>query len=317
MAIKMKRIHETLYALGTLGFIFFIGAAHPAHAGATQWIDIEVVNGHLVVNSEVAGITGRSIIDTGAVGTAINGRFVKAAGLSLKNGRDIEVAGVVANERRPTYQVVEAEIFETPLNFKNVPDLNIGPPELQLLVGADFLNGYVVQFDYPNERMRLISRDSINLKKLKNIKSKRNPDDGSTLVRVLLNDNKKSWLLLDTGATGGLVVSRKLADRMDWIDTYETQTNQIAGVISTASMEHFRVPSVQLGPFNIENVLVSMPAEGEKMELFGREQARNLGQRRNAADGILGYDILKHFIVTVDYGKGYVHLSPGQMDAVD
>lgn len=311
----MSRILEKLYAVTTIGLFLFITAAHPAHAGATQWIDIEVVGGHLVVASEVGGVTGWSIIDTGATGTAINGRFVTAAGLTLKSGREIRIAGVVANERRPTYQDVEAKIFETPLTFKNVPELNLGSPDLQLLVGADFLNGYVIQFDYPNERMRLVSRDSINLKKLKNIKSKRNPESGSTLVRVLLNDNKKSWLILDTGATGGLVVSRNLAHRMDWINTYETETDQIAGVISTASMEHFRVPSLQLGPFNIENVLVSMPTEGEKMELFERERAMNSRlKRRNAADGVLGYDVLKHFIVTVDYGKGYVHLSPGEAE---
>lgn len=288
-------------------------ATKPAYAGVTQWIDIEIVNGHIFIKSEIASVTGRSMIDTGAMSTAINSRFIAASGLTLKEGREVQVSGVVSTEMRPTYRNLDTVMFETPLKFAKVMSLNLGPPELQLLIGADFLNGYVIQFDYPNERMRLISRDSIELKKLKNVTSKRSRDSGGILVRVGFGGKKKTWLLLDTGANAGLVVSRTTAERMDWMDAFETTTTRIGGAISTTTMENFRIPSVQFGPFNIENVLVSMPTEGSKLAMFERERMRGSRlMRKNASDGILGYDVLKHFIVTVDYGKGYVHLSPGE-----
>lgn len=314
----MKRFLQMMHAIFTLMCLLAFSTSHTAQAAATPWIDIQVVRGHLIVASEIGGIAGHSIIDTGAMSTAINGRFVKSAGLTLKRGRDVKVSGVVSTELRPSYRNVETVMFDTPLKFANVLDVNLGSPDTQLLIGADFLNGYVIQFDYPNERMRLISRDSIELKKLKNVKSKRSRDDGSILVRVLFDTDKKSWLTLDTGASGSILADRRLAHRMDWIGTYETEVNRIAGVISTTTLENFRIPSMQLGPFNIENVLVSIPMEGEKMVLFERETSgASRLMRRNAADGILGYEILKHFIVTVDYGKGYVHLSPGEKIAAD
>ncbi|MEM7763593.1 MAG: pepsin/retropepsin-like aspartic protease family protein [Pseudomonadota bacterium] len=308
----MKNFQNAVYVMIATSFAAATFVALPAHAGATPWIDIEVSNGMLVIPSEVGGVKGRSIIDTGASGSAINGRFVKARDLEFKDGRDIRIQGVAEVQERTTYRSVDAMLFETPLTFKNIVDLNLGAPDLQLLIGADFLSGYVIQFDYPNERMRLISRDSIELKKLKNIKSKRSRESGSTLVQLKLNGKIKSWLTLDTGANGGLVISRQLAHRLDWVDQFDTELGRVGGVNSTAVMEHFRVPAVQIGPFEIANAAVSIPAENEDMAMFDRSRASGSRLReRSASDGLLGYDILKHFIVTVDYGKGYVHLSPG------
>lgn len=307
----MRRYHQGLFFVSLL--MMLGGFSSPAHAGATAWIDIEVVDGLLWIESEVGGLPGRSIIDTGASVTAINEQFVKSSGLSFKEGRDTTIVGAVSQEERPTFLDVDTVMFETPLKFAKVVDLNLGPPEIQLLLGANFLDGYVIQFDYPNERMRLISRDSINLKKLKNIKSKKGRDTDGVLVRLALDGNKKSWLLLDTGASMGLVVSRRIAHRMDWAGKYQTQESRTVGVNSETTMQNFRVPSVQIGPYSVENVLVSIPQADDEMKLFERNQASTSRlNRRNEMDGVLGYDVLKHFVVTVDYGKGYVHLGPSE-----
>lgn len=53
-----------------------IFAFKPVQAGVTEWMDIQVVDGHLLVATEVAGVPGFSILDTGATATAINGAFV-------------------------------------------------------------------------------------------------------------------------------------------------------------------------------------------------------------------------------------------------
>ena len=33
-------------------------------------------------------------------------------------------------------------------------------------------------------------------------------------------------------------------------------------------------------------------------------------RRRQKAEGSLGYDVLKHFVVTINYKEGYVHIEP-------
>jgi len=161
--------------------------------------------------------------------------------------------------------------------------------------------------------MRLITRDTVDLKAIKNVEAKKNRYGRSLLVRVNLDDDTKAWLLMDTGSTGGILIERDLARRLDWIDTYPSEDGVSSGVISSGAMEYFKVPSIQVGPFEIENVLVSIPADGESPKFFetitptGTKMAR-----RNTSDGILGYDILQHFVVTIDYDRSHVHFYPGE-----
>lgn len=293
--------------------LFIINSVQPAHAGATEWMDLRVVDGYLVIDTEVAGIAGRSIVDTGAQITAINGKFLESEGLSFKTGRKVTIEGVFSKGDRNTYRKVPTTIFGAPVTFSRLVDLDLGPPDMQLLLGADFLDNYIFQFDYTNERLRLITRDGVDLKALKNVDTKKDRDSGSLLVRVKLEEDANAWLMMDTGANGGILIDRTLARRLDWIETYASEDGMASGAISSSKLESFRVPSIQVGPFGIENVLVSIPARGESPEYF--EKVTPTGTRmarRNASDGLLGYDILKHFVVTIDYGRGYVHFYPGE-----
>ena len=70
---------------------------------------------------------------------------------------------------------------------------------------------------------------------------------------------------------------------------------------------------ITVGPYELENVLVSIPAAGQDPELF--EKTTEIGTRissRQASAGLLGYEILQHFVVTVDYHRGHVHFYPGE-----
>jgi len=295
-----------------------ISSVQPAHAGMTEWMDIRVVNGFLVVETEVSGIAGLSIIDTGAQANAINSQFLESSGLEFKKDRKVTIEGVFGKEKRSTYREVPATIFGAPVTFTRLVDLDLGAPDIQLFLGAGFLDSYIFQFDYANERMRLITRDSVDLKAIKNVDAKTDGQGGSMLVRVGLDEDTRAWLLMDTGSNGGILLDRDLARRLDWIDTYPKVDGVSSGAISSGQMEYFRVPSIQVGPFEIENVLVSIPAPGESPEFF--ETSTRTGSRlasRKSSAGLLGYDILKHFVVTIDYDRGHVHFYPGEKLTAD
>lgn len=309
----MGRLAHRGCAFAACLYFSLICSVPTAHAGATEWMDIRIVDGFLLVETEVAGIKGLSIIDTGAQLESINARFVESAELSLKKDRKLIVEGVFEKKKRSSYREVPATVFGSQVTFTRLVELDLGPPEIQLLLGANFVDNYIFQFDYVNERMRLINRDSLDLKSIRNVDARLDRGNNSLLVRVGLEEDARAWLQMDTGSTGGILISRNLASQLDWLDTYPRAAGEAAGAISSGAMEYFRVPLVTVGPFELENVLVSVPAPGENPELF--EAPAETGTRiasRSTSAGLLGYDILKHFIVTIDYDRGHVHFYPGE-----
>ncbi|MEC7419275.1 MAG: hypothetical protein VX659_04375 [Pseudomonadota bacterium] len=201
--------------------------------------------------------------------------------------------------------------FDTEL--QDVADLNLGRPELQLILGAGFLRQFIVQFDYPNQRMRLSTRDMADMKKLSNVKSKPDQETGSVLAKVRLNDEHNTWLMVGTGATGSTLLDRGIATKRGWLNKFPNEVVLGRGVISAGQLERFRLPSLKIGDFEIADTLVSVPAAGKKLELFRKETrtGSNLKRIRSKSKGILGYDVLKHFVVTIDYRIGKIHLEPG------
>jgi hypothetical protein len=287
--------------------------APSAFAGATEWVNMRIVEGQLFVETEIAGITGYSLIDTGAEVNAVNGGFLASANLEYDKGRFVEIAGIFGTERRDTYKEIPVKVFGSNVNFHDLVDLELGVPDVQMILGASFLERFIFQFDYPHQRLRLITRDSIDLKKLKNVDSKRDRYGGAPLVKVGLSDKVDVWLVMDTGANGGIMIDRDLARRMDWLDSADKVQGKVSGVHSSGDMEHFTVPGIFFGPVELANVLVTIPASGQSMTLF--EKYAPLGTRiarGGKARGLLGYDVLKHFVVTVDYKTGYVHIHVGE-----
>lgn len=287
-----------------------------AYGGATEWVNIKVANGHLFVETEIAGLPGYSLIDTGAQVNAINGAFLASANLDFDKGRFVEIAGIFGTERRDTYKEVPVRIFGSTISFHDLVDLDLGAPDVQMILGASFLERFIFQFDYPNQRLRLITRDSIDLKKLKNVDSKRDRNGGSPLVKVGLGKKIDEWLVMDTGANGGILIDRDLARRLDWLDDSDRIQGNMRGVHSSGDMEYFTVPSIVFGPVELADVLVTIPAPGQTVTLF--EKYAPLGTRiarGGKAKGLLGYDVLKHFVVTVDYKTGYVHIHAGGQSA--
>ena len=303
------KLHKLLPVLCVLTLIYMPA---PSHAGATRWIPIKVENGAFLIETRIAGIDGYSIIDTGATINGINRRFIRANGLDLGPHRSINIKGVYGTARHPLYNEVNANLFSFDTKLKRVAELSLGPPDLQLILGAGFLSQFIVQFDYLNKRMRLLTRDTVDLKKISNVKSKMDNDLGGVIAKVSLNNEHDTWLIIDTGATGSTLFDRAIAAKRNWLDKFPRKVVQSFGVNSTGLVEQFRLPSLKIGEFEIADALVSIPAEGEKLEMFRREKrtGSNLTRTRGKSKGLLGYDVLKHFVLTIDYRIGKIHLEP-------
>lgn len=292
----------------TLALLFALPGL--ALANADGWIDLELRGGHLYIPSTVAGIPGRTMIDTGAQINALNQHFVKAHDLQLHRTGKMKITGVFRTQERPVYSDVPVNLFGADMEFRDIVEIDLGAPERQLLLGAGFLHLYIFQFDYPNRRMRALSRDAVDLKKLSNVESKRDAGGGSPLVRVNLNGEQKVWLVMDTGSSGGIHLERRFALKHNWLDRFGASDAVSKGANASARTERFNLPEMTIGPFELGSPIVTVPAEGEDMAMFQRRSrtGTHMRKRRGSAQGLLGYDILKHFVVTVDYKRGHVHL---------
>ncbi len=279
-------------------------------AGVSTWVDFSLANGQVLVDTAVSGIPGKSLIDSGAQINVINQDFLRLHDLSFATGKNITLSGVKGSNETVTYRDVPVSLFGNELNFKDVVAADLGQSDLQLLIGSGFLHLMVFQLDYQNERMRVFTRDALDLKALKNVKSRRDPNSGAPIIQVRINDERNVWLLLDTGSSGGVLLDRRVAQANGWLDQFVTVDSSVRGVVETAETETFRIPTLGLGPFELGDVPVTVPASGEKFELFTREgnTASRINRGRYKFEGILGYDVLRHFVVTIDYKSGAVHL---------
>lgn len=277
-------------------------------AGATSWFAFELEGGHIKVPIKVAGIDGYAILDTGSQVNSINKSFIAKNELSLLKSKKIKVQGVFGVQNTQTYKDVPIEFFGMKTKMSGLTEAVLGYHTNSILLGASFFNKFIVQLDYPNEKMRLITRDSIDLTKFKNIDIKSQKGTGMPIVKVGLGDDRYMWLFLDTGNSGGMVVERKVASRNGWLKEAEVESNISMGANTFAITESFRIPQLSFGPYNLENVLVTIPAEGQKTYLESQYQYTGSRIRGRKVEGLIGYDVLKHFLITIDYKEGLAHI---------
>jgi predicted aspartyl protease len=276
-------------------------------AAVTAWVPFTLENGHIKIQVVVDGIETNALLDTGAQINTINQAFLNKHDLSYAKGAAITLTGVFGEKRVSRLNAIPLNIFGTDIELDGVVPSSFGHHSTGLIIGAGFFSQFIVQIDYPNEKMRVMTRDALDLKKYQNIRTESNRGTGEPLVRVSVGEDASFWALLDTGSNGGVLVERSHASRLGLLDKV-TNSGISAGVNSLAVTESTRVDEFTFGPYTLENVLVSFPAERQKINM--RERTSVLGShiKSQKQQGILGYDILKHFILTLDYKRGRAHV---------
>jgi|TARA_B110000438_G_scaffold303549_1_gene365562 hypothetical protein len=277
-------------------------------AGVTDWIDFNLEGGHVKIPVSIKGIDTFAILDTGAQLNAVNKAFITKHDLMFDKGSMIKVRGVFGVDKKTTYRNVPVSFFGIATELSKVAEINLGYHTNGLLLGSGFFNSFVVQLDYPNEKIRLITQDSVEVAKFKNIEIQSQKGTGMPIVKIGLPDDRHLWMILDTGNAGGMVVERKVASKLGWLSGGDRKSTVSTGVNATIETESFRIPLLQFGPFELENVLVTIPAEGKNSYLDSQYEKTGSRLKGKKVQGIIGYDVLKHFLITVDYKGGHAHI---------
>ncbi len=287
---------------------FWLISFSSLQAGVSQWIEFDDRRGHIMFPVTLNGVAARAILDSGASGNGISERFLAEHIGHYGKGKSIVLRGVYGERRVNLVNNIQVGMFGSEFRLDQLMPLGIG--SMELLVGLPFFENYIIQIDYPNSRLRLIDHDSLDLRKVANVKMKRERGSQHPLVQVNLNDETKPWVILDTGNSSGLLMQRKEAQRKDWLERFGTQDVLGVGVNAQISRnERFNLPTLGFGPYTLENTIITVPKEGQKT-LVGERAAH--GSRQNlhktTSKGILGYDVLKHFIVTIDFRRTLLHV---------
>lgn len=289
-------------------FVICLLCSQSLLASVSQWIPFKDHNGHVKIPVSVSGIDGYAILDTGANISAINNSFILKHDLSFIQGEKFNIKGVHGERKARFLRDIEVTMFGKPVKFRELAPVSLGHHENIVLLGSEFFKQFVIQIDYPNQKLRLLTRDSIDLEKHKNIKMRFDKVQGLPVVEVDIGDVRKLKLLLDTGNNGGVLLPRNVARRHNLLNKYPQDRAISTGIAMSVEVDTFSIPELQFGPYTMENVAMVVPADGIRTNIF--KPTKKLGTRlvKRPPDGILGYDILKHFVLTIDYKKGLMHV---------
>ena len=166
------------------------------------------------------------------------------------------------------------------------------------LLGARFLAHYLVELDYPGRMVRFYNPKKYKLPKKvtapneRIVKLKR----GGTRLGVEVEVDGKSILtLLDTGAPSPLLLSGKAARKVGIeIDSLEA-IGDIGTLYGTTEARLYETEDFELAGFEFPLTPIVVAPKG----LF------NAG---GSTDSVLGYDILRHFVIRLDYKKARMWL---------
>ncbi len=287
-----------------------LACAVSAHAGVTPWEPLEIRDGHVLFPVTVAGVAGRAVFDSGSQINSVDKGFVERNGLRLF-GRKFDITGVSSTEESVrSVSRLPIGLFGAEFELRDVPALP--HPNMTMIIGAGFLKSSVLQLDYPNSRMRLITHDSVDLSKVANVPLRRAEGSGLPAVQVTI-DGEKRWMLLDTGNSGPILMRRVVAEGAGWIGRFQkTRTTARDANADISELDLLVLPALAIGPYELADVPIEIPAPGQEIHISGFRPAgpgRFTRIKKGVRiSGILGYEVLRHFIVTIDYERDKAHI---------
>ncbi len=278
----------------------------------SQWVPFENRAGHIYIPVEIFGEPAWALLDSGASMNVVSENFLERHEGKFSTGQPIVVSGV--HGERNAHLINNVELNLLGVDFEMDDLMPMRTDYVDFIIGLSFFNAFIWQIDYPNSRLRIIEHDSLDLKKYANVKLKNARVSQFLKVQVDFDGEYRPWLLLDTGSNGGIFLERSRVEALGWLEKYRSTGGASRGINEEAQVERFTVPLMTFGPYQLENVMVTVPAEGQvtNIEEIGDDWAWGSRIRGNKSEGIAGYDIFKHFVITLDARRSLMHIEVPQ-----
>ncbi len=270
------------------------------------WIRFDDARGWIEFTVQVNGVPARAMLDSGAESNAISRRLAERAGISVHLGNQVSVQGIYGQRNVPVSGAFELQFGQAKAPISGA--LVLPASSADLILGIGLFQASVVQIDYPNKRIRFLNRDAVSFEGNVRVRTRRG---GSPQVAARLH-GRTVWMLLDTGNSGATLFKRRLIQRMG-LDQPEADLPQAvgSGAVSGGRSRLLQLAGFELGPFPFETLLAAYLEESGRTSFDGRQAGYGSRIRRDNVtyDGILGSEVLKNFIITIDLKRREVHFA--------
>jgi hypothetical protein len=280
-----------------LTFVFILEAV--AFQKAPVEIPFRLENGEIVVTANI-GSKGAAafMLDTDSDPSTVDVSFARASELKLKPIRGSVSGG--GNERPDIYltQLPNVTVGTMPSRNLQVIALDLSKirdsvgPDVQGVLGNDFLTGQVVQIDYPRGLLRFSSsslpipganRDRVTLP------FKFDDNASCILIEGVTVNGKPITATIDTGSDGGFKLTPKAVKDLQLTEMAEKGTVQTSkGYNGDARNTLGTLKAVTVGGLSVNNAGVVFFGAGT-----GRD-SKPWGLN-------IGNEFLKDYILTIDY----------------
>ena len=259
----------------------------------TEWVPFEIIKNHITVQVVINDKPARAIIDTGANVSAISEKMRQELGIK-KTRQRMKIHGVVGSKNLRISKKVSVQLGKDFIKnndfviFKKLGNIDI-------ILGMDYLQFPIIQLDYTNSRMRFATPSvfKFDSKSAIPLNSKMN----ALYVDGTINDIPLT-MLLDTGNAGNLIIPISLIKGTDMESEVLSTAikNEKHSGLHKKKLEYFKSSSdnFRIGPYQLENVEY----------IISTNQSREMSK-----SAILGYSVLKHFIVTLDLINNKMYLN--------
>lgn len=245
------------------------------------------------------------IVVSGSPAVAVLNSEILPIGISSALARDIgvEVESVPSRNRLwSAMPDITGQVSDVPISLFD-QDTEIG---LMYVLESDqkfvylsllMFKELIMQINFPDSQLCFLNQRALNLREESNITMRSSVFRPA--VQVTLN-NEEVWLELKLDFQGAIRLDKSTAEDL--------------GIASEdgESQDEFRsasIDSLTFGPYELGNIEVSYPVNepeiNRDLQLL-QQFARGGGAIE--ANGIIGYEILKHFTLTVDFENENMHI---------
>ena len=259
-------------------------------------------DGSMQITVEVRGEEYPAVLTTSNIGSSISDSLARDLRLSRHIDPGLSVISDTGDEEDYYYAAnvpIKLFGFETNADRMAIIDSNSRFITLSLRLFDDL----IIQIDFPNSMLCFVTRDAMDLRQAQNIDLDSSAVSGTPAIRVTLNNEFDVWLNFSPEFDGGLRVDEFTASSIDLEPTTGSQS-------SLSPFHNAVLDALTFGPYELGNIPIQYPKDGVQDNLTRRQQtltATNL-QRDRQTRGRIGIEVLRHFVVTMDFELERMHV---------
>jgi len=290
-----------------LGLSWIVLVATPpaiAQQAREAWLSFAPDQNRPAFQVTVNGEPTIAVIDSAISANAISTTLAERAGIKASR-RSLRLRDINRGQDVPM-----SESFKLGLSHEG-PEIEIDEAvmmptgaDVGVVFGRPLLNLFIVQIDYPNRQLRLLPRGAAEFSG--NLKVRRGRHNQPMIEAKL--DGEKVWMDLDTSNPGYCKMNHRAVEKQGWA-AHGIESDQAGEFALRPDQRVLEFNKLEIGPYAINKLIASWVPEGEVADEI-RRQHHGAGRSvdKTGADGILGYDVLRNFVVTMNMAEDEVHM---------